>query len=356
MISLSETAHSILLTQTLNRNAHRRRRRPPRMPPPPHTIPTITTLLDEILTTKSLLTLQLLHCSTIKLGISHNEFIRSKLISSYASCSQISDAACIFSLSNRKSTFLYNTLLRSFANLNQFEQSIALFERMVREKRPIDGNTLPAVLRAVGGVSVLRIGVRVHVFGIVNGFGSDLGNCNGLVSMYGKCGDLVSAQKVFDGMSERNLVSWSAMMGAYVKHGEWREVFGLFERMVATGVWPDEKVFTTVLNACGHGGMVEEGREWFGRMRRFGVSPTLEHFTCMVDLLGRAGRIEEAKELMEGMEMEPDDVLWRAFLGVCKMHGVVDVTVRGRCVSANVSPLISSLREHATDAQELRPT
>lgn len=36
-----------------------------------------------------------------------------------------------------------------------------------------------------------------------------------LLSMYAKCGCLADARKVFDSMRERNLYTWSAMIGAY---------------------------------------------------------------------------------------------------------------------------------------------
>ncbi|CAO2823271.1 unnamed protein product [Amaranthus hypochondriacus] len=104
--------------------------------------------------------------------------------------------------------------------------------------------------------------------------------------MYTKCGDLGFAPKVFDKMPERSQATWCAMMS-------------------------------------GHGGHVEEGKRYFEMMvREFPLSPSL-----VVDMLGRAGRIEEAKGVIERMEMEPDEALWRAFLGACSIHGTFQIIV-----------------------------
>lgn len=162
-----------------------------------------------------------------------------------------------------------------------------------------------------------------------NGLASDLATSNALISMYSKCGDLGGARKVFDRMPDRNWVTWSAMMAGCGVHGVFDEVFELFDGMVDADVLPDGVTFTAVLAACSHGGLVEKGRKYFGMMEeRFGVRPLVEHYTCMVDMLGRAGRVAEAEELIERMDVEPDEALWRALLASCKIHGKVEVAER----------------------------
>lgn len=202
---------------------------------------------------------------------------------------------------------------------------------MILARKPIDSNTLPAVLKSVAGLSLLRVGRRVHASILVHGFGSDPAHCHALITMYGKCGDLWAAGKVFDKMPGRGIIAWSAMMGGYGMHGMCNEVFWLFDAMLSSGVWPDGVTFTTVLMACSHGGLVDKGKEYFGMMKeRFGLRPSMEHYTCMVDMLGRAGRIDEARDVIERIEMEPDEALWRALLGACRIHGRFEITVRGK--------------------------
>ncbi|XP_060673003.1 putative pentatricopeptide repeat-containing protein At1g56570 isoform X2 [Ziziphus jujuba] len=200
---------------------------------------------------------------------------------------------------------------------------------MLISHKPIDCHTLPVVLKSCAGLSSLRLGRQVHGAVFVHGFGSDMANSNALITMYAKCGHLAGARKVFDGMPERNEISWSAMMAGYGMHGGFAEVFQLFEKMVSEGQRPDGVTFTTILTACSHGGLTEEGRLYFEMMeRRFGLRPILEHYTCMVDMLGRVGRVEEAEELILGMELEPDEALWSALLGACKHHGKVEMAER----------------------------
>ncbi|MBA0615406.1 hypothetical protein Godav_015546 [Gossypium davidsonii] len=293
------------------------------------TIPFIASLLDECSSTKSLRKLKQIHAKTILLNISSHSFVRNKLLSAYASCSQMREAHILFFFTSRQPTFLYNSLIRAYSSLHQFSQSLAIFHHMIIAQRPFDIFTLPPVLKSCGHLSHVTLGRQLHGAVVVNGYSSDLANNNSLISMYGKCGELECAKKLFDEMSVRSYVSWSALMMGYEKFGMASEVLGLFEQMAGMGMAVDEVTLTTVLTTCSREGMVEKGKEVFENMEeRFGVKPGLEHYTCMVDMLGKAGLVEEAEELVMGMVLETDRALWNALLAACRVHGKVEVAER----------------------------
>ncbi|RDX90756.1 Pentatricopeptide repeat-containing protein, partial [Mucuna pruriens] len=287
------------------------------------------TLLDACSSSKHLKNLKRIHARTIALGISRNDFIRSKLVSSYACCAQLHEANVLFSFAIRQPTFLFNSLIRAHSSLNLFSQSLSIFRQMVLSHKSFDRHTLPVVLKSCAGLSALRLGQQVHGAVLANGFALDLANSNALINMYAKCGHLACARKVFDRMCQRNEITFSTMMAGYGMHGKSGEVFELFDRMVEAGERPDGLTFTSVLSACSHGGFIDKGREYFEMMEvRFGVKPGLQHFTCMVDMLGRVGQVEEAEKLILRMEVKPDEALWSALLGACRTHGKVEVAER----------------------------
>ncbi|KAK7277652.1 hypothetical protein RJT34_22667 [Clitoria ternatea] len=287
------------------------------------------TLLDVCSSSKNLKNLKRIHARTLTLGISRNDLIRSKLVASYASCAQLHEANILFSFTIRQPTFLFNSIIRAYASLNLFSQSLFFFRQMHIAYKPFDRHTLPVVLKSCTGLSAVRLGQQVHGAILVNGFSLDLGNSNALINMYAKCGHLECARKLFDRMSQRNEVTWSAMMMGYGMNGMFGEVFELFDGMLEAGVRPDGVTFTAVLSACSHGGFIDKGREYFEMMEmKFGVKPGLQHYTCMVDMLGRVGQVEEAEKLILVMEVKPDEALWGALLGACKTHGKVEVAER----------------------------
>ncbi|GLU19120.1 hypothetical protein SLE2022_353860 [Rubroshorea leprosula] len=112
----------------------------------PETISFYASVLDACSSAKRLRNLKQIHAQTIRLGISSNDFIRTKLVSSYASCAQMREAHIIFSFTIRQPTFLYNSLIRAYSSLNQFSRSLSIFHQMIAAQKPIHRQTLPVVL------------------------------------------------------------------------------------------------------------------------------------------------------------------------------------------------------------------
>ncbi|KAL2993878.1 hypothetical protein AAZX31_10G136800 [Glycine max] len=116
-------------------------------------------------------------------------------------------------------------------------------------------------------------------------------------------------------------VSWTSMMIEYGDHGYGKEAVELFNEIVRSGIKPDKMVFMAVLSACSHTGLVDEGMRYFRLMTSYyDVTPDIEVYECVVDLLGRAGRVKEAYQLIESMPFNPNESIWAALLGACKVH------------------------------------
>eukprot|EP00249_Psilotum_nudum_P016668 c25935_g8_i1 orf=2-886(+) len=143
--------------------------------------------------------------------------------------------------------------------------------------------------------------------------------------MYAKCGSLDDARRVFDQMNQRNVVSWTAMIAAYAQNGYGKESLELFQQMHSEGVKPNRITFVSILSACSHAGLLDDGWRYFNSMRKDpGMVPAVEHYGCMIDLLGRAGRLDEAESLVNNAPFGNYAGAWMTLLGACRIHGDVD--------------------------------
>lgn len=147
-----------------------------------------------------------------------------------------------------------------------------------------------------------------------------------VVDMYCKCGRVEAARRAFDQMKEKNVKSWSAMVDGYGTHGRVKEALEIFYNMNRAGVKPNYITFVSVLSACSHAGMLDEGWYWFQAMeQKFDIEPGVEHYSCMIDLLGRAGLLSRAYDLIKKMKVKPDFVVWGSLLAACRMHKNVEL-------------------------------
>nr|ADE75673.1 unknown [Picea sitchensis] len=72
--------------------------------------------------------------------------------------------------------------------------------------------------------------------------------------------------------------------------------------------------------------------------QNYGIEPRVKHYACMVDILGRAGCLDEAHDFISNMPLEPDDGVWGALLGACKIHLNIELA---ECVAEHLFKLES---------------
>ena len=151
-----------------------------------------------------------------------------------------------------------------------------------------DQYTFVSVFRACSTLATLKHGKQAHGV-VVN---------SALMDMYFKCSSLSDRHWVFDKSLNRNVVMWTALIFGYGQHGKVVEVLESFHRMKTEGFKPNYVTFLSVLSACSHGGLLDEGWTYFSSMTKdYGIQPRGQHHAAIVDLLGHAGRLQEAYEL-----------------------------------------------------------
>lgn len=261
----------------------------------------------------------------MKSGFVADVVVGTALVDMYASCGELPAAKQIFGEMHHKDLVAWNCLINWWAEKGPPLEAFQLFVEMQRSRRlKPNGSSLAGLLPAVARCGSLQLGKSCHGFMLRRNLDSDEFVVTALMDAYAKSGDLAVARKLFDGMSNRNVISWSAMIAGYGAHGRLGEALSLFDEMLRSGIQPNHITYIGVLSACVHGGFVEEGRRYFLQMvEDHGITPSLQHYTCMVDLLGRAGLFEEAMELIRGMPSEPPPEIWGALMGACRIHGNV---------------------------------
>lgn len=146
-----------------------------------------------------------------------------------------------------------------------FDSALALYFRLREVGVRPDSFTFPMVNRAISALgNCLEDGEKVHSLAIQMGFGSDVYFCNTLIEMYGKCGHFEPASRLFDEMPLRDVVSWTSMICAYIRIGEFVDSFTLFGEMQLDGVEPNSVTIATMLQSCTVAENAAHGRKFHG--------------------------------------------------------------------------------------------
>jgi pentatricopeptide repeat protein len=238
-----------------------------------------------------------------------------------------SDAEAIFE-GMEKDVVAYNAMVEGYSKTEEkAEGSLEVYKAMQRAGFRPTVSTFVSVLGACSLLSSPELGEQVHCQAIKSSLFRDIKTGSALVDMYAKCGRVEDGRRVFDHMSERNVVTWTSMIDGYGKNGLSEEALQVFGEMrKRQDVRPNHATFLSVLSACAHAGLLSPGQEVFQSMEsEYSLRPRMEHYACMVDLLGRFGSVRQACDFVRGIPARPSSDVWAALLGAATLHGDVEV-------------------------------
>ncbi|KAL9298443.1 hypothetical protein ACSQ67_024339 [Phaseolus vulgaris] len=260
-----------------------------------------------------------LHGQTIKLGLSAINCVGNSLINMYARSGRTDCARKAFDILFEKNLISHSTDID--ANAKELDSEESFNHDTEHTAIGASSFTYACLLSGAACLGTIGKGEQIHALVVKSGFGTDLCINNALISMYSKCGNKEAALQVFNDMGHRNVITWTSIISALAKHGFATEALELFHEMLEIGAKPNEVTYIAVLSACSHVGLIDEAWKHFNSMHYdHGISPRMDHYACMVDLLGRSGLLLEAVEFIRSMPFDADALVWRTFLGSCRVH------------------------------------
>ncbi|GAV65048.1 PPR domain-containing protein/PPR_1 domain-containing protein/PPR_2 domain-containing protein/DYW_deaminase domain-containing protein [Cephalotus follicularis] len=244
------------------------------------------------------------------------------MITGYAQNNEIFHAKNLFDRMPRHDSVSWAAMIAGYAQNGYNEEALHLFVQMERDGEKLNRSSFACSFSTCANIAALELGMQLHGRVIKAGYETGFFVGNALLAMYCKCGSIDEAYNAFEGISEKDVVSWNTIIAGYARHGFGQKALMVFESMKKAGIRPDETTMVGILSACSHTGLVERGTEYFYSMSQdYGITANSSHYTCMIDLLGRAGRLDEALNIMRNMPFEPDAATWGALLGASRIHG-----------------------------------
>jgi len=209
-----------------------------------------------------------------------------------------------------------NVIVRSLSKQGRLQEALHSLNQMTyRGIISVEPDTYASVLKSCINEKSLPEGKLVHAHIIHAGLKPSTFLGNALVIMYTKCGNLADARRVLDQMPVRNVVSWTALISAYAKHGHNEEALALFYEMKRKGAQPNEFTFVGTLSACANMGkrVLRHGKGIHEEIKRIGCPVNVFLGSALVDMYVKGGSIEDARDVFDKMH-ERDPVLWNTMI------------------------------------------
>lgn len=246
------------------------------------------------------------------------------IISGYLEHGSHDNANIVFQSMSERDITTWNLMIRGYTQNECPLEALRLFHQLHDHGLRPDSMTIMSVIPACGQVASVLLLSQCHGY-IIRACFDDAHLMAALLDVYSKCGSLNTAYKLYQSTPRKDLVVFTAMVGGFAMHGMGKEALKVYKIMLECGIKPDHVVITSVLSACRHAGLINEGLSIFNSIHEVHqMKPSLEQYACVVDLLGRGGKTKEALSLLNHMPIAPNANLWGTLLGACRAHQDVE--------------------------------
>ncbi|KAL3825823.1 hypothetical protein ACJIZ3_021852 [Penstemon smallii] len=269
---------------------------------------------------------QQIHAFVLKFGYGSNDCIETALLEMCTRSGRMNDAEKILHRlpQDKSSSFMLTSMICGYARKSELDKAISLISRWQYVKpNSIDEVASASILGVCGDLGFQNLGEQFHCQALKYGFLSEIGVGNATLSMYSKCGEIEQAIKVFDSMSEYDIVSWNCLLAAHILHRQGDNALNVWKNMQKLGIQPDTITCFLIISAYKHtnANLLEQCRNFFLSMKSLHkIEPNSDHYACLVSVLGYWDLLEEAEETIENIPFQPKASVWRALLDSCRIH------------------------------------
>ncbi|KAI3457296.1 hypothetical protein Pfo_013959 [Paulownia fortunei] len=272
-------------------------------------------------------------------GLQNNGFIITKFIHIGSNLKEIDYARQLFDEFPDQYVFLWNAIIKGYSMHNMLDKVVEMYSRMQQAFVSPDTFTFPHVLKACGGLPAVGYGRAVHAQIFRHGFEEDVFVQNALLSFYVKCEENNRSRIIFDGLSNRNVVSWTSIISGYAQHGQPMKALRIFKDMRGSDVKPDWITLVSVLKAYSDVEELNQGRCLQGLVIKMGQEFEPDLRIALTSLYAKCGQVVAAKSLFDQMKIE-DVILWNAMISGFAKNGHANEALElfTEMISRNIQP------------------
>lgn len=160
---------------------------------------------------------------------------------------------------------------------------------------------ITGALRHSGRVLAIGHGKSLHAQLIKQGFCGDAFVANNIVAMYGDLNLYDDAQRLFDEMPERNVVSWTTSISVHIRAGNPGKALRVFSWMLDIQTEePNGFTFSAALKACSMVGNLELGKWIHEQVLRAGLQSDAVLMNAILDMYLKCGSLSDARRVFDG--------------------------------------------------------
>ena len=171
----------------------------------------------------------------------------------------------------KRDSISWTTMISGLMHNGMEREALDMFREMILAGFTMDQFTFGSILTACGSLLALGEGKQIHAYVIRTNHKDNEFMGSALVDMYSKCKSIKSGETVFERMTQKNVVSWTAMLVGYGQNGFSEEAVKIFFLMQRNEFEPDNFTLGSVISSCANLASLEEGAQFHFQALVFGL-------------------------------------------------------------------------------------
>ncbi|KAJ8765546.1 hypothetical protein K2173_014668 [Erythroxylum novogranatense] len=254
-----------------------------------------------------------IHGHVFRRGIEMDVSVSNVLIDLYMKCGKVQNARKIFDLMIGRDVVSWTTMISGYMQNSFDAEAIELFFEMTSSGWKPDGFTCTSILTSCGSLEALKQGKQVHAYSIKTNLQYELFVGNSLIDMYGKCNSLANARRVFNSMTDHNMVSYNAIIEGYARNNQLSEALDMFYKMRLKRIRPSLLTFVSLIGVSAALSTLNLTKQIHVFVVKLGLFSEIFSGTALIDAYSKSSSIPDARLVFDDMK-EKDIVVWNAMI------------------------------------------
>ncbi|KAJ4966429.1 hypothetical protein NE237_018278 [Protea cynaroides] len=279
----------------------------------------VTSFLRDVSTARQL------HGWLIRAGLGLDAELRASLTTMYSNYGLLGYARRVFDevpITSLDDVLSWNSIIAAYVLSGCLVEAFRLFGAMLSTglSTPTE-QTFASIVNACGSAGAERYGMVIHGRIIKDGLIHATMVGNSLVTFYSRCKELEEANRSFKLISEKNVVSWNAIISGNEQNGEGKAAIDVFQRMLRSGpmVQPNRITFLSVIRAISGVSALKNGREIHGQMIRSGLELEISIANSLINMYSKCREMGKAWVVFNRTPFK-DVVTWNSMLTAYEQH------------------------------------
>ncbi|KAF9611886.1 hypothetical protein IFM89_036669 [Coptis chinensis] len=160
----------------------------------------------------------------------------------------------------------------------------------------------------------------IHTHVIKTGYHEDMFLMTFLINVYTKCGAMDFARGVFDKLSKKNVVTWTALITGYVRNSEPELAIRVFLELLESGAYPTNYTLGAVVSACSSLYLVGMGKQIHGYIVKYNIESDTSTGNAICSLYSKCRRFDLAVKAFRRIP-EKNVISWTTMISACGDNG-----------------------------------